>query len=368
MTSPAGVAAAEQRLAAGGRLPFVGWLRVVAIAAVVLIHASGPVVVRDDLRGTPVWYAAAVFNGGTRWCVPLFIVVSGALLLQPRPMAAGIGGFYRRRMVRLLPALVFWQVAYLVFRVVVRGQSLTVTGVVRDVLTGNVYTAMYFFWLILGLYLVAPFLWRVVDGLPERTWLWLGAGLVAAASAWLTTMTWLAENFEAVRQGTATVWTLWIPYVGFFVLGGALARREASRREGLWGLAVFVVATSITVLERGGYGPDWVRTVSPPGYSSWLVAASTVGLWLAATWFCREGTFLARGRTGALGERLGALTLGVFGVHLMVLYYLSRWLTPGLADGSVRLPAFVVMVAGTLVASWAVAWAMSKVPVLRRVV
>ena len=368
MTSAAVVAAPEQRLAAGGRLPFVGWLRVVAIAAVVLVHASGPVAVRTDLRGTPVWYVASVFNGGTRWCVPLFVVVSGALLLQPRTMASGIGSFYRRRMVRLLPALVFWHVAYLVFRVVVRGQTLTPSGVVRDLLTGNVYTAMYFFWLILGLYLVAPFLWRVVDGLPQRTWLFLGLGLVAAASAWLTTMTFLGGLDAGVRQGTATVWTLWIPYVGFFVLGGALARRPPSRREGLWGAVAFVVATSITVLERAGYGPDWVRTVSPPGYSSWLVAVSTIGLWLAAAWFCREGTLLARGRLGALGERLGALTLGVFGVHLMVLYGLGRWLAPGLSDGSIRLPAFLAVVVGTLVLSWAAAWAMSKVPLLRRVV
>ena len=37
-------------------------------------------------------------------------------------------------------------------------------------LTGRIYTAMYFFWLILGLYVVAPLLWRVIAdrGLRER--------------------------------------------------------------------------------------------------------------------------------------------------------------------------------------------------------
>ena len=71
-------------------------------AAVVLIHSlpPTPTVLQADLG----WYSVA--NTVTRWCVPVFFMLSGALLLAPG-LHESAGRFYRRRAWRIgLPVAV----------------------------------------------------------------------------------------------------------------------------------------------------------------------------------------------------------------------------------------------------------------------
>jgi surface polysaccharide O-acyltransferase-like enzyme len=354
--------ATQQRSAA------IAWLRVIAIAGVVLIHVSAPVVVRDDLTGTPVELVAAIMNGAARFCVPLFVVVSGALVLRESSFRDGIGAFYRKRLGRLVPALIVWHVVYLVFRTVVRGQELDAQGLLGAVLSGRVYTALYFFWLILGLYLVAPLLWRAIESLTPSQRLLTGAVLVGLLSVWQATLGYLRWAGLDGSPGAQTIWTFWIPYVGFFVLGSALRDLTPTRVLGWTGLGLAMVGLAVPTWQVLGGSPAVVNVVAPFGYWSVFVLAAVVGLWLMGTWFWREGTWASRGAVGRFGDTLGSLTLGVFAIHLIVLYVLQDVLTPGLASGSIRAPGLVALAAATLVVSWTIAWGMSKVPGLRRLV
>ncbi len=346
----------------------IGWLRVIAITGVVLIHVSAPVVGRDDLTGTPVELVAAVMNGATRFCVPLFVLVSGALVLRPSSFRAGTGTFYRKRLGRLVPALVVWHVVYVAFRIVVRGQEIEARDLLAQVLSGRVYTALYFFWLILGLYVVAPLLWRAIESLTPSQRLITGAALVGLLSVWQATLGFLRWAGSDGSPGGQTIWTFWIPYVGFFVLGSALRDLAPTSRLGWAGLALAIVGMAVPTWQVLGGAPPVINVVAPFGYWSVFVLAAVVGLWLMATWFWREGTWASRGAVGRLGDTLGSLTLGVFALHLLVLYVLAEVLTPGLASGSIRAPGLVALAAATLAISWTLAWVMSKVPGLRRIV
>ena len=58
--------------------------RVVAIVAVVLIHVLAPTVEgRGVAVGSAPWWVADVLNSANRWCVPVFLMISGALALDP---------------------------------------------------------------------------------------------------------------------------------------------------------------------------------------------------------------------------------------------------------------------------------------------
>jgi len=73
------------------RLAWVGYLRVLAILAVVAIHVSGLTVVNPATHGSAAWWVAEVLNECTRWAVPMFVLVSGALLLKPSSMDVPLG-------------------------------------------------------------------------------------------------------------------------------------------------------------------------------------------------------------------------------------------------------------------------------------
>jgi surface polysaccharide O-acyltransferase-like enzyme len=358
--TPSGVAVA--------RSAAIAWLRVLAMVAVVLVHVSSAVVLRDDLTGTPVHLLAAVFNGATRFGVPLFVLVSGALLLRASMFRDGSRSFYRRRLGRILPALLAWHVVYLLFLSVVRDRELDGEQVLVLMLTGTVHPGLYFFWVVLGLSLLAPLLWRVIEPMSPAQRLALGAVLVVVVELWFATLGLLTWTGQEATTGTQTVWTLWLPYVGLFVLGGALRDVAPRRLLGWCGLGLFLVGAAAVTWQRLGHAPELWDTLSPFSRFSVFVVVATVGLWFAGTWFWRVGTRAAGGGLARLGGSLGSVTLGVFGVHFLVLHVAKGWLAPGIVDGSIRVPGLLSLAVVTLVVSWALAWGMSKVPGLRRIV
>ena len=65
---------------------------------------------------------------------------------------------------------------------------------------------------------------------------------------------------------------------------------------------------------------------------------------------------------------MGGLTLGVFALHLIVLYGLQHRPFHGLTLGATTVPQLAYLYGATVVLSFAAAWVMSKIPYLRRIV
>ena len=91
------------------RKHWIDYLRVIAILAVIFIHSSTSFYSRFNQIGPPDWWLANLLNSASRFAVPLFVMISGALLLGRNET---IGGFYRKRAIRLLPAIIVWNLFY----------------------------------------------------------------------------------------------------------------------------------------------------------------------------------------------------------------------------------------------------------------
>jgi surface polysaccharide O-acyltransferase-like enzyme len=178
----------------------------------------------------------------------------------------------------------------------------------------------------------------------------------------------LAWAGEPAASGTRTIVTMWVPYVGYFVLGWALRELTPSRRTGSAALLTAFVTAVLLSLQTYGRSPRALDLLSPVNYWSWLVAVETVALFVAAAWFLRDGTWAARGWRASMGDTLGSLTLGVFAVHLIVLYFLARWWVPGYDEGHITVVTLLGLAALVATLSWGIAWGMSRVPYLRRIV
>lgn len=67
------------------RVLYLDCLRILSIAAMMLLHISAQNWSSLDLHD-PAWMLFDVLNGATRWCVPVFLMISGALFLEfPSP-------------------------------------------------------------------------------------------------------------------------------------------------------------------------------------------------------------------------------------------------------------------------------------------
>lgn len=143
-------------------------IRTVAIALVLLLHASNEAL---QASSVPVayWWIAAVYKSLALSCVPLFVMLSGALLLQPAKLNEPIRVFLKKRLSRIGLAFAFWSGVYIAWSFYTANPPVLFTlenlgqSIVRSLFSGAYYH-FWFIYLIIGLYLITPFLRAVIAG------------------------------------------------------------------------------------------------------------------------------------------------------------------------------------------------------------
>ena len=149
----------------------VDLIRTVGIFMVVMLHASNeyytaiyqPGVALDPVTAS-YWWTATVYKFFNLSCIPLFIMLSGALLLQPAKIDEPIKVFLKKRANRIGWAYGFWSVIYLAWGFFISDMPVTVDNVSQALMWGVFTGPWYHFWflyLMTGLYLITPVL-RVV--------------------------------------------------------------------------------------------------------------------------------------------------------------------------------------------------------------
>lgn len=329
-----------------------------------LIHVMAGLVTNEAIRGSAAWWVAQTLDSGSSWSVPVFLMVSGALVLAPDPPRSP-GAFYRRRLQRVAIPLIVAHVVYFGVRAFLLGQALTPGVVVRDLLQARVYVHLYFFWIIAGLYVVAPILTAFIAARPRREVLCLGV----AAMMWMLLVTWsgaaLRQAHVASTPWVPALFTLFLPYVGYFVLGHALRDMVLSRRWLVGAAIAFIAAEGLQILATGGVIRGVTGTVLAGGYQGLPVAVAAVTLFLVGRTVIAPRSWLAQPAAAGLVRRLGDLTLGVFVFHLLVKLGLQRTVLSGLSSSQALTDALLLFVA-VLIGSFALCALIARVPVLRR--
>lgn len=293
-------------------LPILDVLRIVAALGVVGVHVLAPAATEPG-AGTGLLTLDMLLITA----VPLFFMMAGSLNLDPSATARGARSFWRRRAVRIIPALVVWSAFYMVvIRQMVTGTPTTRFDVAKALITGLTYTHLYFLWAIAGLYALAPLL---IDALKpderRRTW---GVGI--AACVWTAVVTAIPhltdDKFTPVELGSLTFFLI---YAGYFILGRAALAAPLSRRAS-WG-ALALAAACIPVLvelydaRAGSRGA--VLEALAPSYVSPVVMVCAVAMFSGLIGLGRSW------RVGRTAERvlrtLGNATFGVFLAHFAVL-------------------------------------------------
>lgn len=136
-----------------GRQTHLDILRVVATFAVIVIHvaSSARVSVMSDSEA---WQVFNFYDGISRWCVPIFVMISGALFLsKDRPL----GVIYRKHILRIATAFIFWSLIYVL---VMFFEGYPLEDCIATFFSG--YWHLWFLPMIIGLYMIVPFLRKFV--------------------------------------------------------------------------------------------------------------------------------------------------------------------------------------------------------------
>lgn len=194
------------------------FLRVVSIFFVVVIHiTSVGLRLCDSMTGT--WIVNALINSISRWAVPVFFMVSGALFLDPR-RELSIKKLYTKNISRIAICIIAWGFVYSLLDQYLYGtlSAKSILIAVYGIITGNTGYHLWFLYTLIMLYIATP-LFRLITCHASKRQLeyalvvWIIFSLIAGQI-----------NSFAAEFGFDEVLSLYVPFVitgygGYFLLG-----------------------------------------------------------------------------------------------------------------------------------------------------
>ncbi|MCR5825143.1 MAG: acyltransferase family protein [Oscillospiraceae bacterium] len=334
------------------RVEYFDALRVFASLAVMVLHLAAQHWADTDVHGAA-WGAFNAWNAAVRWCVPVFVMISGALFLE-RPVS--LNKLYGRHVLRIAVAFVFWSGLYAY--VSARRSPLERWQVVYELVRGHYH--LWFLYMIAGLYLLVPLLQALVASERLGRYFLLLALLFGFALPELTALTaqftvHLGADLQTALQTVDLRFVM--GFSGYFVLGCALNRRTLRPREelaiyalGLLGFAVTLWGTQALSLRANAANGLLY------GYCTVNVLAEAVAVFTLFKQRLNRGSRLLRALSGA--------SFGAYLVHALVIDTLQ--LRFGI--DTLSLPPLLsvpLLAAFTFVCAYAAALLLRKLPLVR---
>lgn len=321
--------------------------RSLAIIAVVAIHSLGSVIEQNFQPISFDWWVANVIDSACRWSVPVFIMISGALALDP--LRGNIPRrFLRKRVWRIGIPLAFWTVVFVLFRryYLLPPDSDWNPGLA--ILTGSPFVQLYFLYVLAGLTLLTPF-FRLLSVHGSRRLQW-ATGLIFLGIGMLDQ--WVSMEFDI---GEANIATRFLPMAGFYILGWVMRDIVLSRRQVGVAWVLLVGATTVTAL-WAGFGPGDKPWSFPYEYLSPGVVVASLSAYLLLHHHMQKGFRLL--------HVLYPFSFGVFLLHPLILYPVRNAM--GLPDTvpGVLFHGLLMPIAYTIVCAL-ITWVAIRIPGVR---
>ncbi|WP_296847233.1 acyltransferase [uncultured Methanobrevibacter sp.] len=200
-------------------------LRIIAAIAVVWLHTSAQRFY--DCYPSLEWDARNFYDSLVRWAVPVFVMVSGALFLDPQKKIK-IKILYNKNIIRIILIFVFWSIIYSTYTGL--GEK-GIIGLFERMIQGPFH--FWFLKMLIGLYIAVPILRTIVSNKNlEEYFICL-----SIATAFLIPMLFpligyisdVARDFSEKYFNELGI-KIASGHVGYFVLGHYLANNPLKKR------------------------------------------------------------------------------------------------------------------------------------------
>jgi surface polysaccharide O-acyltransferase-like enzyme len=234
-------------------MPKVYWisnLRVFATLTVILLHTSGNAITPFGKISLDYWWVCQTITTFGRFAVPVFVILSGYLLLDRYD---NLEDFLKKRFVRIFIPFVIWLFIYMIHGTFWGIKSERVSWLSSDwlvrALTNNASGSghLWFVYMLLGLYLFTPILSRwLKDATKMEVEFFLGTWLFANIGFLLLEKFYDIKPFFDFRYFTG--------FAGYFVWGAYFKKFP------------FLISTKNKIIALLLFIGGWIATISVSGY------------------------------------------------------------------------------------------------------
>ncbi len=335
------------------------WLdnsRILAIFAVIFLHVSSSVIAQSDV-GSGYWWIANIYDSAVRWCVPVFVMISGALLLDQNKNE-GLAAFYTKRLSRVLIPILFWSFVFLLLKFLkgyVKGAPPSGSELLNLFLSGTPYYHMWFLYMILGLYLFTPFFKKIV------------AHSTTQELKFLVTLMFVFATVNSLHEGLAPEsksglfinWFLeFIPY--FFM--GHIARHSLLKPSRT--LLILVWTGSMIGTALGSYAINTINGADAYPYFYSYLSITVIPMSISILYLFKYWVVPMFSET--LTKKIASLILGVYLIHPIILEGLnSSHLGATTFNPVVSVPLWTLFI---FIASLISAWLINQLPFIKRTI
>lgn len=326
------------------RICWLDYVRALAICLVVLSHIASAGVNLFDVRSLE-WQFSNALQGGVYICVPLLVMVSGTLFMsKDRNIVPHI--------VNVVIHLLAWSFIYAIYD---SRENLTITNILGSALNGHYH--LWFLNMIIGIYLIYPFLKTWVD--KQRLILYfIILWLVFVNIGYLTSILPVYSMIDKIQMNFV------MGYTAFFLLGYYLDRFVPEHSmskvvlcvEIILGYAITTLGTTFLSLDRGEFSAMLY------GYFTPNIILFSIGVFLAIK---EMNSKLSNYKVSKIITEFSRDSFGIYLVHDFLIMFLARMnFTVYSYSPFFQIPGAFIFV---ILMSWGIVRILKKIPVLGRI-
>ncbi|WP_207422155.1 acyltransferase [Desertivirga brevis] len=221
-------------------------LRIIATISMVLLHVTSPILYQYGKISSELWHAANIIDSSVRFCVPVFVMLSGALLLgREYP----IREFLKKRVIRVLLPFIFYSLIYTGLDLI-RKPSLHLSffPFIWSKLAHGAAYHLWYIYMIVGLYLFIPVIGRWIRASTKKEisyflLIWIGTMVVSHPLLFKH-----KPNFDL---------SYFSGFLGYLILGYYLSLFKFSNKwRRVYSIILILVGITITVAGTFLYSDD----------------------------------------------------------------------------------------------------------------
>ncbi|MCK5888793.1 MAG: acyltransferase family protein [Methylococcales bacterium] len=337
-------------------------IRAVATFSVILLHSAFPILYAMNDVSPSVWWAGNIYDSMVRVCVPLFVMLSGYLLLDKNESLAI---FFSKRITKVVIPLIIWSLFYLVWTSYIEQRENLTFHHFYSLLIMPSYFHLWFLYTLIGLYLYIPILRIFVQKANTSLLIYFVVLWLFAAS--------LIPLFEKITAINSMIDLKMISgAIGYLVIGHLFKRLHVTRQ--LFFLSIITYFSMITLTMAGTY----FFTLNNNGefYAGFydFLSPNVIVMSIASFIFLRYNAehtqpYLPHWLK-KLTQSISAASLGIYLIHAGILLslkkgYLGFTLTASSFHAAYAIPATATM---TFSLSFLIIYVMQKIPLIQKCV
>lgn len=334
------------------------WLyntRISAVIAVIILHVAVNKVVLAQI-GSEQWWFGNVYSSMVRWCVAVFVMISGALLLDPNKKE-NLRTFYKKRVSRIFLPLIFWSLFYLIWTALkteIKGDSVTIYVLLEKILKGKPYFHVWFIFMLIPLYLFTPFFRKIVENSSRKElFILIIIGFIFSA---------INEINIEIFTGQSKLFINWfLSYIPFYFLGYYI-RTDKSNYSFRNVLIIFILSWLATAFSCYFYACKSALKVGFYFYS--FVSITVIPMSISLMYLFKLNNQFRLSKK--LTKQISALTFGIYLIHPVFLDIFKFFgFLPEESCALISIPIYTLVI---FILSILACWIISKIPYIKRII